>query len=331
MSTKPVDDATHEKAVKMLRWLTQQRLDQLVSQQEPDLSIDHHALALERYPLPLTVCKVIESFGTNTPEPQFKLRHHIDPDLPIFLRLSLVKGEALVTFPADRKRIITCDVFDRNPLTFTLSLDKTEYQAQLTPEQVAQVARPLRLPSCYQHFADEQLAPTGMALLKQLVKGTLTWAQAKLLGQLIALKETAQKELYTPWEQVKNVLVVDVQRPLTAGASRGSGPAPFNYAKEFTNEQDLLIYVPASDGPCQVLGTRWKEPPTTAPQVILQIDQSEPQDLPGEWDADWRQFTLPVGFDWFGPDGQLSWTWRRERNTLALRWDTAPDPAQTDL
>ena len=331
MSTKPVDDATHEKAVKMLRWLNRLELDYLVSQQEPDLSIDHHALALERYPLPLTVCKVIESFGTNTPEPQFKLRHHIDPDLPIFLRLSLVKGEAFVTFPADRKRIIKCHISDRNPLTFTLSPDKTAYRAQLTPEQMALVARPLRLPSCYQHFADERLAPTGMALLKQLVKGTLTWPQAKLVGQLIALKETAQKELYTAWEQVKNVLVVDVQRPLTAGASRGSGRARTHYAQQFINEQDLLIYVPALDGPRQVLGTCWKEPPTTAPQVTLQIDQGEPQTLPGEWSTDWGQLTLPAGFDRFGPDGQLSWTWRRERNTLALRWDTAPNPARTGL
>lgn len=329
MSTKPVDDATHEKAVKMLRWLTRQRLGQLDNQLEPDLSVDHRALALERCPLALTVCKVIESFGPNTPKPQFALRNHIDPDLPIFLHLSLVKGQAFVTFPADRKRIITCDVFDQNPLAFTLSPDKTAYQAQLTREQVALMARPLRLPSCYQHFADERLAPTGMALLRQLVKGTLTWAQAKLLGQLIALKETAQKTLDTPWKQVENLLVVDVQRPLTAGASRGSGRERINYAQQFTNEQDLLIY--ALDGPPQVLGTCWKEPPTTAPQVTLQIDQGEPQDLPGEWDTDWRQFTLPAGFDRFGPDGQLSWTWRRERNTLALRWDTAPDPAQTGL
>lgn len=329
MSHVPFDDAAHKQAVRMLRLLTRQRLDQLSNQPEPVPNINYHERALEQCPIALTACHVTASSDIDSLEPQFELRDSIDVDLPIFLRLSLVKGEAFITFPADRKRIIKCHISDRNPLTFTLSPDKTAYRAQLTREQVALVARPLRLPSCYQHFADERLAPTGMALLKQLVKGTLTWAQARLLGQLIALKETAQKTLDTPWKQVENLLVVDVQRPLTAGASRGSGRVRINYAQQFTNEQDLLIY--ALDGPRQVLGTCWKEPPTTAPQVTLQIDQGEPQDLPGEWDADWHQFTLPVGFDRFGPDGQLSWTWQREQNTLALRWDTAPNPAQTGL
>lgn len=324
MSTVPVDDATHERAVRMLRWLARQQVDDQGDRPEPASSIDYRARALERSPIALTACEVIASLGADSLEPQFELRDPIDSDLPISLHLSLVKGGARVTFPANRKRIIKCDVFDREPLTFTLRQGKTENTAFLTPEQMALLARVLRLPPRYQHFADERLAPTGIAALKQLARGALTWAQAELMGRLIALKETTQKGLCTQWQLVEKVLFVDLHPPLPATRRQGRGPASTNYAQEFTTQQDLLIYVPAPDGPNRALGTLWREPPTIPPQVTLQIDRGDPQTLPVVWNKDWRQFTLPSDLDQFSPEGQLSWTWRRDQNTLALRWETIP-------
>lgn len=319
MSNLPFDDAAHKKAVRMLRFLTRQRLDQL-SKPGPVPAINYHARALEQSSIALTACHVTASSGIGSLEPQFELHDSIDVDLPISLHLSPVKGTARVTFPLDRKRIIKVDVFDEEPLKFTPRPRLNEYSAPLTAQQVALLARALRLPPCYQHFADEQLAPTGKATLQHLIKSALTWAQAKILGQLLqTLKETIQDH----WQLVNNLLLdVELQNRLAGSTRRNAGPASSGYVRQFIEKQELLIYVPAPVGPRQVLGTLWKQKPTATPTVMLQIDQGEPKPLSGDWDTDWRQFTLMEGVDPFGEDGQLSWAWQAEKNALTLHWKT---------